>query len=160
MRLEHVNITVPDPDGSAAVLCQLFGWHVRWSGEAKDNGYETVVLLDHHGNVTEGPGFNAFAVKGDRVVTSDHGVLHGITRRTVLEMCAEAGLETTRRVLRNIPTHPGLNLIAARCQARIGEEQAALRHLGLYLEVMNQADADHPQVAEARELAAILLPAK
>ena len=39
MRLEHVNITVPDPDGSAAVLCQLFGWHVRWSGEAKDNGY-------------------------------------------------------------------------------------------------------------------------
>ncbi len=39
MQLEHVNITVPDPDDSAAQLCTLFGWHIRWSGEAKDNGY-------------------------------------------------------------------------------------------------------------------------
>ena len=67
--------------------------------EAKDNGYETVVLLDHDGNVTEGPGFNVFAVKGDRVVTPDDGVLHGITRRTVLEMSAEAGLNTESRKL-------------------------------------------------------------
>ncbi len=39
MKLEHVNITVPDPDDSAAQLCTLFGWHIRWSGEAKDQGY-------------------------------------------------------------------------------------------------------------------------
>lgn len=39
MKLEHVNITVPDPEASAAVLCDIFGWHVRWSGEAKDNGH-------------------------------------------------------------------------------------------------------------------------
>ncbi len=39
MKLEHVNITVPDPDASAAILCDLFGWHIRWLGEAKDNGY-------------------------------------------------------------------------------------------------------------------------
>ncbi|CUJ95757.1 methylmalonyl-CoA epimerase [Shimia thalassica] len=39
MKLEHVNITVPDPKASAAILCDLFGWHVRWEGEAKDNGF-------------------------------------------------------------------------------------------------------------------------
>ncbi|MEX3016325.1 aminotransferase class IV [Gymnodinialimonas hymeniacidonis] len=67
--------------------------------EAKDNGFETVLLLDHEGNVTEGPGFNAFAVFDDRLVTSDHGVLHGISRRTVLEMAAEAGLRVETRPL-------------------------------------------------------------
>lgn len=39
MKLEHVNITVPNPKASAAILCELFGWHVRWEGEAKDNGF-------------------------------------------------------------------------------------------------------------------------
>ncbi|MBL4627398.1 MAG: aminotransferase class IV [Roseicyclus sp.] len=67
--------------------------------EAKDHGFETVLLLDHLGNVTEGPGFNIFAVFGDRVVTADLGVLHGITRRTVLEMATEAGLAVETRPL-------------------------------------------------------------
>ncbi len=67
--------------------------------EAKDNGFETVLLLDHSGNVTEGPGFNAFAVFGDRLVTSDHGVLHGISRRTVLEIAEEIGLTVETRPL-------------------------------------------------------------
>lgn len=31
-RLEHVNVTVNDPDATAAVLEALFGWRVRWSG--------------------------------------------------------------------------------------------------------------------------------
>jgi len=39
MRLEHLNITVPDPVGSAQILCELFGWQIRWQGEAKDNGF-------------------------------------------------------------------------------------------------------------------------
>lgn len=30
--LEHVNVTVNDPDVTAALLADLFGWHVRWSG--------------------------------------------------------------------------------------------------------------------------------
>ena len=46
------------------------------------------MLLDHQANITEGPGFNIFARFGDRVVTPDHGVLHGITRQTVLELAA------------------------------------------------------------------------
>lgn len=67
--------------------------------EAKDAGFETVLLLDHEGHVTEGPGFNAFALQGDRVVTPDLGVLGGITRRTVLEMAREIGLQTEERAL-------------------------------------------------------------
>ena len=30
--IEHVNITVRDPDRAAALLADLFGWHVRWKG--------------------------------------------------------------------------------------------------------------------------------
>ncbi len=67
--------------------------------EAKDKGFETTLLLDHDGNLTEGPGFNVFAVFGDTVITPDGGVLHGITRATVLEMCAEAGLKMETRAL-------------------------------------------------------------
>ena len=33
-RLEHTNITVTDPDKSAAMLSELFGWHIRWQGAA------------------------------------------------------------------------------------------------------------------------------
>lgn len=89
------------PQDSVNPQVKNYHWGDFTSGlfEAKDNGFETTMLLDHDGNVTEGPGFNVFAVFGDRVVTSDHGVLHGITRRTVLEMCAEAGLSTETRPL-------------------------------------------------------------
>ncbi|SLN14051.1 VOC family protein [Roseisalinus antarcticus] len=37
-RLEHVNVTVTDPDATAALLCDLFGWTVRWSGGAIHDG--------------------------------------------------------------------------------------------------------------------------
>jgi catechol 2,3-dioxygenase-like lactoylglutathione lyase family enzyme len=36
--LEHVNITVSDPKATAEMLCALFDWQIRWSGEAKDGG--------------------------------------------------------------------------------------------------------------------------
>jgi catechol 2,3-dioxygenase-like lactoylglutathione lyase family enzyme len=37
-RLEHVNVTVADPDGTAEVLCGIFGWKVRWAGPAMETG--------------------------------------------------------------------------------------------------------------------------
>ncbi len=36
--IEHVNITVSDPDRSAALLSAIFGWHERWRGPARDGG--------------------------------------------------------------------------------------------------------------------------
>ena len=44
------------------------------------------------GMVTEGPGFNIFVVKDGRVLTPDRGALHGITRRSILELCAALGV--------------------------------------------------------------------
>ncbi len=38
VRLEHVNVTVADPDKTAAWLCDVFGWHIRWQGDAIDQG--------------------------------------------------------------------------------------------------------------------------
>jgi branched-chain amino acid aminotransferase len=67
--------------------------------EALEEGFDTVVLKDHDGNITEGPGFNVFAVIGGRVVTSDRGVLEGITRKTVLEIAAKLGLGPDIRAL-------------------------------------------------------------
>jgi hypothetical protein len=37
-RLEHVNVTVADPDGTAQVLCNLFDWKVRWAGPGMGTG--------------------------------------------------------------------------------------------------------------------------
>jgi len=68
--------------------------------EAKERGHETVILLDAEGFVTEGPGFNVFGVTAaGHVVTPEAGMLEGITRRTVLEICSELGLQAECRPL-------------------------------------------------------------
>ena len=61
--------------------------------EAHDANFDTAVLCDAQGFLTEGPGFNIFVVKDGKVTTPDRGSLHGITRRSVLELCAELGIE-------------------------------------------------------------------
>ncbi|MEC8643531.1 MAG: aminotransferase class IV [Pseudomonadota bacterium] len=89
------------PEASINPRVKNYHWGDFTAGlfEAKDNGYETVILLDAVGQVTEGPGFNVFAVKDGGLITSDHGMLEGISRRTVLEMAAEAGMTTEIRPL-------------------------------------------------------------
>ena len=37
--LEHVNITVSDPERTSALLQQLCGWHERWRGPAINDGW-------------------------------------------------------------------------------------------------------------------------
>lgn len=67
--------------------------------EAYDADCENVVLEDGRGNVTEGPGFNLFCVKDGVVATPASGVLHGITRGTVLDLCAELQIKTEIRLV-------------------------------------------------------------
>src|SRR6185436_14316321 len=71
-----------------------YQWNDLTSGllEAHDADFDTAVLCDTQGFLTEGPGFNIFLVKDGRVTTPDRGSLHGITRRSVLELCAELGI--------------------------------------------------------------------
>ncbi len=37
--LEHANVTVMDNRATARMLCDVFGWHVRWEGDARDGGH-------------------------------------------------------------------------------------------------------------------------
>ena len=55
--------------------------------QAKDAGYDNLVLTDANGFVTEGPGFNLFIVKDGKVCTPRSGVLEGITRKIAMELC-------------------------------------------------------------------------
>jgi len=57
--------------------------------QALDDGYDTTVLLDQDDHITEGPGFNIFAVIDGKVVTPKSGALEGITRKTVFDICSE-----------------------------------------------------------------------
>ncbi len=45
--LEHANITVSDPEKTAKRLCDLFGWHIRWQGEAIHGGMTVHVGSDN-----------------------------------------------------------------------------------------------------------------
>lgn len=70
---------------------------VRSLFEAYDEGADTVFLLDHEGNLTEGPGFNVFAVIDNVVVTADAGVLEGVTRDTVMKIASALGYPVQAR---------------------------------------------------------------
>jgi len=65
---------------------------VRGLYEAYDRGARYPILLGADGNVTEGSGYNVFALVGGALFTPDHGVLEGITRRTVLELAEQEGI--------------------------------------------------------------------
>ncbi len=73
--------------------------------EAEDAGAHTPILLDHDGYVSEGPGFNVFAVRDGRATTPDRGALEGVTRLAALELCADAGLEAAAGRLRAEDLH-------------------------------------------------------
>lgn len=36
--LEHTNLTVADPDATAAWMCDIFGWRRRWAGASIHGG--------------------------------------------------------------------------------------------------------------------------
>jgi branched-chain amino acid aminotransferase len=88
--------TVPRvPDASFDPTIKNYMWGDLTTGlmEAHDHGFDTAILCDAQGYVTEGPGFNIFIVKDGRVLTPDRGSLGGITRRSVLDLCAMEGIE-------------------------------------------------------------------
>ncbi len=59
---------------------------------AYDAGADTAILVDAAGNVSEGPGFNIFAVTDETVLTPEYGVLRGITRQTIFDICQTLGI--------------------------------------------------------------------
>lgn len=71
----------------------MWGDFIRGLLEAYDRDAVLPLLTDGDGNVTEGPGVNVFVVAEGALQTAARGVLEGITRRTVLEIAAELGVE-------------------------------------------------------------------
>ena len=59
--------------------------------DAYDAGCETSLMKNHLGDISEGPGFNVFALTGSVLSTPGYNVLEGITRRSVIEICREIG---------------------------------------------------------------------
>ena len=97
----HVSERRRVPPESVDPTIKHFHWLEFEMGlfEAYDAGADTVVLGDGHGNITEGPGFNIFAVKDGALTTPEAGVLDGMTRRTVFELCDQIGIAYSREVL-------------------------------------------------------------
>ncbi|MPN23060.1 Branched-chain-amino-acid aminotransferase [bioreactor metagenome] len=69
--------------------------------EALDNGYDTVIFLNHHGNVAEGPGSCLFMVRDNTLITPllTDSVLESITRDTVITLAKELGINVTERTV-------------------------------------------------------------
>ncbi len=77
--LEHVNVTVRDPQATADLYCKLFGWKIRWKGASIHNGISlhvggenSYVALYSKGDQAQAPdsyshigGFNHIAVVVD-----------------------------------------------------------------------------------------------
>ncbi len=89
------------PETSVDPKIKNYHWGDFTAGliEAKEKGYETVILMDAEGNITEGPGFNVFAVKDNTLITSNHSSLEGISRRTIIEIASELNFKVEERSL-------------------------------------------------------------
>jgi len=70
--------------------------------EAIDAGVLEAIMLNHEGYVAECTGDNIFFVKGGRVTTPpvSAGLLEGVTRRFVMELCGELAIPCGERIFR------------------------------------------------------------
>ena len=69
--------------------------------EAKRQGAGGAILLNEDGTVSEGPGGCLFIMRDGVFITPDvtSGILESVTRRTILEFAASAGVETVERTV-------------------------------------------------------------
>ena len=76
--------------------------NVAARAEAEAQGADEAMLINTNGEVAETAGGNLFWVYRDKICTtpSGRGVLPGITRAVVLEICQTLGLETNKRVIK------------------------------------------------------------
>jgi len=65
--------------------------------EAKRNGFDEAILLDHNGNVSEAPGENIFIVKKGQLITPplSSSALNGITRDAVIKIARDLDIDVT-----------------------------------------------------------------
>ncbi|KAF8850903.1 D-aminoacid aminotransferase-like PLP-dependent enzyme [Acephala macrosclerotiorum] len=83
------------PPGSIDPTVKNFQWGdlVRGMFEAQDRGANYPFLTDGDAHLTEGSGFNIVLVKDGILFTPDRGVLHGVTRKSVIDVAKSLGIE-------------------------------------------------------------------
>ena len=84
------NVPIQSVDAKIKTFNRLHSYLARL--EALDAGADDAIMLDLDGYVTEGRGANVFMVRDGQLFTPPEGLLEGITRETVFELAADAGL--------------------------------------------------------------------
>ena len=69
--------------------------------EAKRNGLDEAILLDHNGNVSEAPGENIFIVRDGQLATPSlaSSALEGITRDAIIKIAKDLDVEVAERYI-------------------------------------------------------------
>lgn len=89
----HVNITMCRAKANGNYMNSMLALR-----EALDCGYDEALLLDNQGFVMEGSGENFFLVNDGVIYTPDlTSALDGITRRTVMGLAAEIGVDVVEK---------------------------------------------------------------
>ncbi len=67
--------------------------------EAADGGFDEAIMLNSAGHVAEGSAENLFLVRDGKLITPSlsEGILEGITRRSVITIAADLGIEVSER---------------------------------------------------------------
>src|SRR5271170_1896530 len=93
-------IPAADPLSSFKTTSKIL--HVMARAEAKEKGADEALLINTNGEVAETASGNIFWVYQDKICTvpTGRGVLPGITRAIVLEICQALGLPTNKRVIK------------------------------------------------------------
>ena len=89
----HPNITMIKAKANGNYMNSIMA-----NSEAQQSGFDEAILLDSQGYVAEGAGENIFTVHRGRLFTPALDVaLDGITRRTVIEIARDMGLEVVEK---------------------------------------------------------------
>jgi aminodeoxychorismate lyase len=93
-------IPAADPLSSFKTTSKIL--HVMARLEAKEKGADEALLINTNGEVAETASGNLFWVYQDKICTvpTGRGVLPGITRAVVLEICQTLGLQVNKRVIK------------------------------------------------------------
>ena len=93
---------IPAADPLASFKTTSKALHVMARIEAAEQGADEALLINTNGEVAETAGGNLFWIYHGKICTvpTGRGVLPGVTRAVVLEICQTLGLETNKRVIK------------------------------------------------------------
>jgi len=93
---------IPAADPLAAFKTTSKILHIMARAEAGEKGADEALLVNTNGEVAETAGGNLFWVYDDKICTvpTGRGILPGVTRAVVLEICRTMGLQTNKCVIK------------------------------------------------------------